>query len=111
MMKMMKWLAALPLMVSLPASAQCFSPGGPCESPAESAGPAELCFPTGCRPVVYTTLAGFVIAESALPNGYSILGWSGPCLDATCPEQAIQAYEDLWINARRAARAQRAVAK
>jgi hypothetical protein len=72
--------------------------------PAES---RELCFPTGCAPVRFTWLSKFVIAESSLPSGYPVMGFSGPCLANTCPEIEEQAYQSLFWNARQANRAAR----
>jgi len=73
--------------------------------------PAEqvyfLTFPTGRAPVRFTTLGQFVIAESALPSGYPVMGFSGPCLHPPCPEIREQAYQSLFWNARQANRAAR----
>ena len=72
-------------------------------------GPGELCLPEGCQPVVYSWLGTMVVAGSRLPNGYSVLGWAGPCLDSyqQCPDIFNQAFTDLRLNALRANRAQR----
>ena len=67
----------------------------------------ELCFPSGCAPVRFTWLSKFVIAESSLPSGYPVLGWSGPCLNPPCGEIHEQAYQSLFWNARQANRAAR----
>ena len=37
-----------------------------------------LCFPAGCSPVVYEWSDTFRLAKSTLPNGYPMMGWSGP---------------------------------
>lgn len=104
---MKSWIVSLLCSVSISASAQCFGPGG-CQ-PAQIVAPAELCFPDSCAPVLYQQMENFILATSKTPSGYSVMGWSGPCLDLACPEQSTQAYWDLWINARKAHRAQRAV--
>jgi hypothetical protein len=75
--------------------------------PPPPAASRQLCFPSGCAPVRFTWLAKFVIAESVLPSGYPVMGWSGPCLTPTCPEIEEQAYQNLWWNARQANRAAR----
>lgn len=67
----------------------------------------QLCFPVGCAPVRFTWLSKFVIAESALPSGYPVMGWAGPCLSGQCPEIEEQAYQNLWWNSRMANRAAR----
>ena len=67
----------------------------------------ELCFPSGCAPVRFTWFSRFVIAESSLPSGYPMIGWSGPCLTPKCPEIEEQAYQNLFWNARQAHRAAR----
>jgi hypothetical protein len=67
----------------------------------------QLCFPSGCAPVRFTWLSKFVIAESALPSGYPMMGWSGPCLSEQCPEIEDQAFQSLFWNARQANRAAR----
>lgn len=95
----MKSLSLALILFSSAALAQpCFSPG-PCDP--------ELCLPSGCVAVTYTTLDSFIIASAKLPNGYPVIGWSGPCLDAACPDLANQAFADLELNAKRANRAQR----
>lgn len=66
-----------------------------------------LCFPEACNEVEYGWTGAFRIAKSKLPNGYEVLGWSGPCYSGACPEIDTQAYSDLWWNARQANRAQR----
>lgn len=99
------------LLVSMAANANCnqgFGPGG-CvpESPA-LLGPAELCI-IDCKPVIYTQFGLFALATSSLGNGYSVLGWAGPCqLDnlSLCPDIYNQAFQDLYITAQRANRAQ-----
>ena len=73
--------------------------------------PAEqvyfLTFPDGRAPVRFTTLGPFVIAESVLPSGYPVMGFSGPCLTPPCGEIREQAFQSLWLNARQANRAAR----
>jgi len=99
------------LLVSMAANANCnqgFGPGG-CvpESPA-LLGPAELCI-IDCKPVQYTQFGLFALATSTLANGYTVLGWAGPCqLDnlSLCPDIYNQAFQDLYITAQRANRAQ-----
>lgn len=93
-------LIALTLCSSVSIAQPCFSPG-PCD-PAP-----ELCLPNGCVAVTYTALDSFIIASAKLPNGYPVIGWSGPCLDEDCPDLAKQAFADLELNAKRANRAQR----
>lgn len=73
-------------------------------------GPSELCIQDSCSPVTYTWFGNLVVAESTLPNGYEVMGWSGPCLEtarAQCPDILNQAFSDLRMNALRANRAQR----
>jgi len=73
------------------------------------AGPAELCLPDGCQPVQYSWMGDIVVAESMLMNGYSVLGWAGPCVHEDrllCPNIFEQAFQDLTINALRSTRAQ-----
>jgi hypothetical protein len=72
--------------------------------PAES---RQLCFPAGCAPVTYTWFRRFLIAESELPSGYPMMGFSGPCISGSCPEIQEQAYQNLFWNARQANRAAR----
>lgn len=72
-------------------------------------GPAELCLPEGCQPVMYSWTGDIVVAESQLMNGYSVLGWAGPCVHADhaqCPDIFNQAFQDLQINSLRSNRAQ-----
>ena len=72
-------------------------------------GPAELCINNACSPVTYFWVGAKAVAESKLPNGYEVLGWSGPCLNenrAECPDILNQAFNDLRVNALRANRAQ-----
>ena len=75
---------------------------GPTPTPASS----ELCFPAGCSPVTYEWSDTFRLAKSTLPNGYAMMGWSGPCVSGDCPEIDQQAFESLFWNARQANRAQ-----
>lgn len=91
------------------------SPGpGPCIPGCVSGGelpigPVELCLPEGCQPIRYSWLGNIVIAESQLTNGYSVLGWAGPCLNVDrlqCPDIMNQAAADLRTNALRSNRAQ-----
>lgn len=102
----MKYSFLLALILSAQASAQCFGPGG-CIEPEPIAGPSLLCLPEGCHPVNYTEINGFTVAESTLPNGWPVLGWSGPCTTGSCPDIRNQAFSDLEMNAKRANRAQR----
>ena len=77
--------------------------------PVESSGPSSLCIREVCAPVVYSWIGSKAVAESTLPNGYEVIGWSGPCFheDRTqCPHIFGQAFLDLQINAARADRAQ-----
>jgi hypothetical protein len=67
----------------------------------------QLCFPAGCAPVRFTWFSRFVIAESVLPSGYPMMGWSGPCLTPPCLEIEEQAFQSLFWNARQANRAAR----
>lgn len=104
----MKLIAvALLFSVSLSASAQCFGPGG-CQ-PGLSYGPSKLCIDTACVPIEYYVFDRFVIAKAGLAvNGYSQLGWSGPCFDSDvlkCPGAWGQAAQDLEINLLRINRA------
>lgn len=89
---------ALTLCSSVSLAQPCFSPG-PCAP--------ELCLPSGCVAVTYTVLDSFIIASAKIPNGYPVIGWSGPCFDEDCPDLANQAFADLELNAKRANRAQR----
>lgn len=100
--------AALLLTASMAVAEPCFGPGG-CQSTPELTGPAELCLPDGCQPIQYSWTGDIVVAESQLVNGYSILGWAGPCVHedhAQCPNIFEQAFQDLQINALRTNRAQ-----
>jgi hypothetical protein len=75
----------------------------------EPIGPTELCISGACRPVGYLWIGNLVIAEAQLPNGYAVMGWSGPCGFADrsqCPDILNQAFNDLRTNALRANRAQ-----
>jgi hypothetical protein len=72
-------------------------------------GPSELCIKEACSPVTYFWVGSKAVAESKLPNGYEVLGWSGPCLNddrSQCPDILNQAFADLRTNALRANRAQ-----
>jgi len=76
----------------------------PPATPVLPVAPREVCYgDAGCQPVRYRTDGGFIIAESILPNGYRVIGWSGPCNGplVTCPDLARQAWADLEINALR----------
>ena len=96
----------------------CFGPV--CGTPTEPFGPAEMCLPDGCHPVMYSRIASdvdpvawFAVAKSALPNGYPVIGVAGPCFEADswlCPNVYIQSY-NVMLNsfALPANRAQRAV--
>lgn len=110
----MKTLAlAISLFASSAYAGTCAGPAFPCENPptfTEPTGPAELCLPDGCTPVVYSWFGDFALAEGTLVNGYRILGWSGPCdsPDHTkCPNIYVQAFEDMRLYGLRANRAQR----
>lgn len=97
-------LVVLLSLVMLPAYSQvCPGPSG-CSPPT---GPNELCLREHCSPVIYSPLGGIIIAESNV-DGYSVIGWAGPCLKssfAECPDILNQAFSDLEINAFRALRA------
>ena len=86
----------------------------PCPGPAgcgQPIGPPILCIRDHCQPVQYSWTGDLAIAESMLPNGYSVLGWAGPCLSedrSQCQDIFNQAFADLRINALRANRAQEA---
>lgn len=103
----------------------CFGPV--CGTPTEPFGPAEMCLPDGCQPVVYSRVrsaidprAWFAVATSALPSTaasqaypYPTIGVAGPCFEEDswlCPNVYIQAY-NVMLNsfALPANRAQRAV--
>jgi hypothetical protein len=88
-----------------PCVPSCYETARPPTPPTAEA--RELCFPAGCAPVRFTWLSKFVIAESSLPSGYPVMGFSGPCLTPTCPEIEEQAYQNLWWNSRQANRAAR----
>lgn len=107
----MKYLCLSALIFSSMAFAAepCFGPGGCAPEPVvpDPAGPVFLCIPAGCNVVTYRNIDNFVIAVSQLPNGYPVIGWSGACLDADCPDIYNQAFSDLELNAKRANRAQR----
>lgn len=67
-----------------------------------------LCFPDGCSAIAFTWVGLFRVAQSTLPNGYPVLGFSGPCLNYNgCDEIDVQAESSLFWNARQAHRAQR----
>ena len=86
----------------------CVSPALGCEDP-QPMGPVELCLPEGCTLVSYSWLGDMALAGATLPNGYPVIGWSGPCLSADraqCPNILMQAWTDLQLNALRANRAQ-----
>jgi len=72
--------------------------------PALPVAPMEVCYGDDvCKPVRYRHDGGFMIAETVTPNGYRVMGWSGPCAGplVTCPDIARQAWADLEINALR----------
>ncbi len=102
-------LLATALLVNAAASAEaCFGPG-PCTPAPEPTGPAELCLTTLCQPVAYAWNGDFAIATSALPNGYQVFGFSGPCpslVRSECPDILNQAFLSLKFNALQANRAQ-----
>lgn len=72
-------------------------------------GPETLCIAANCHPVTYVWLGDFVLATSALGNGYAVLGSAGPCFTADrslCPDVMNQAFADLRTKALQANRAQ-----
>ena len=94
--------------VSAVACNQGFGPGGCVSETPDPSGPKELCI-LECRSVQYTQFGLFALATSTLANGYSVLGWAGPCqMDnlTLCPDIYNQAFQDLYITAQRANRAQ-----
>lgn len=108
---------AVALATSAAAQTPCFGPAvgpGPCEDagpPGDPIGPTEWCLQGQCQPIVYSWSGDMAIAASTLPNGYAVLGWSGPCRHsdrALCPDIFNQAAADLRMNALRANRAQAA---
>lgn len=103
---MKKLLLALSLLIAPAAYAGTCAGPGPCVPGNEPTGPAELCLPDGCTPVVYSWHGDMVIAEGTLVNGYPVIGWAGPC-GSSCPNIFVQAFEDAKINALRAVRARR----
>jgi len=87
----------------------CWTPAVPPTITGGPFGPSELCIKDVCKPVTYFWVGAKVVAESWLPNGYEVMGWSGPCLNedrAQCPDILNQAFNDLRTNALRANRAQ-----
>lgn len=115
---MKKLSVLLVIMLTIPtAMAECVDGvwGGPWAGPSPTpptcvgeAAPVELCFLAGCSPVSYTQDGSFVWADSTLPNGYPVRGFSGPCLEGeACTEAKTQAFAQLFWNARQANRAQR----
>lgn len=93
-----------------PCTPGCYAiPGvNPPTSP-EPTGPNELCITEPCQVVQYRWSGDLVVAESQLPNGYAVMGWSGPCFNedrSQCPDILNQAFNDLRTNALRANRAQ-----
>ena len=92
-----------------PCTPGCYGVAIPPQGVPDPVGTNELCLPQGCQSVSYVWVGDLVIAESRLPNGYSVMGWSGPCLAASrgeCPDILNQAFSDLEMNAKRANRAQ-----
>jgi hypothetical protein len=72
--------------------------------------PLELCLgAAGCVPVSYRLDGAFVIAESALPNGYPVMGFAGPFFGSVEESPGIweNAFQRLVVEARAANRAQR----
>jgi hypothetical protein len=72
-------------------------------------GPSLLCIRNECQSVRYSWTGDLAVAESQLANGYSVLGWAGPCVysdRSQCPDIWNQAFQDLQINALRSHRAQ-----
>lgn len=84
---------------------------GPSQEPPACIDPtpasSTLCFPDGCSPVTYEWSDTFRLAKSTLPNGYAMMGWSGPCISGDCSEIDQQAFYSLFWNARQANRAGR----
>jgi hypothetical protein len=67
----------------------------------------QLCFPSGCAPVRFTWLGPFLIADSMLPSGYPVMGFTGPLLGGQGPNMPEQALLNLRWNAFQANRAAR----
>lgn len=105
------------LLLSFTAFAECIPSGfGPnpnsCIDPAPQVPldrPTDMCFPDGCRPIVYAESGRFVVAKSELPNGFEVLGYAGPCHVADlmqCPAIYRQAAERMRVDAEQQNRAQ-----
>jgi hypothetical protein len=71
-------------------------------------GPDALCVSAYCHPVAYTWAGDFALAQSALGNGYPLLGSAGPCFTedrSLCPDIFNQAFNDLRLKSLQANRA------
>ena len=103
----MKSLILASALFSGAVSAQCFGPVcvNP-EQPIQPVGPSEVCVEV-CTPVAYSWVGTIAVAETTLPNGYQVVGWSGPCINDQCPDILNQAHADLRMNTLRITRAQR----
>jgi len=73
--------------------------------PPPAVGVEQLCFPAGCRNVVFTWVNRFLVAESTLPCGYPVMAFAGPCLTPPCPVLKEVAMDGLKWNAKQANRA------
>jgi hypothetical protein len=94
-----------------PGPAICTPGCVPISNDEPTAGPSLLCIRDECQLVRYSWTGDLAIAESQLANGYSVLGWAGPCVHADrsqCPDIFNQAFQDLKTNALRSNRAQEA---
>ena len=95
-----------------PVLAQTCAGPGPCvPGSGQLIGPDSLCLAKVCQPVRYAQLDDFVTAVSALPDGYPVMGWAGPChtpnLAQDCPAIAGEAFLDLKNGALHEYRARR----
>jgi hypothetical protein len=84
----MRKLTFIALLFTATAGAQGFMPATP-------GGYEELCFEERCQPVRFTYLGTpearyFVLADSQLPSGWPVMGYSGPCRwgDHDCRQKA-----------------------
>lgn len=80
----------------------------PAESP-DVTGPDALCVSAYCHSVAYQWAGDFALAQSALGNGYAVIGIAGPCFAedrSLCPDIFNQAFNDLRLKALQANRAQ-----
>ena len=84
-------------------------PVAPPVDSATSVAPDVLCIGQDCAPVSYRIDGHFVIAESALPNGYPVMGFAGPFFGSVEGSPGIweNAFQRLVVEARTANRAQR----